>query len=146
MVEIPIFHYEIDPFTQQVISQTTQVQEVIKHYTIPFTKAKVEEISKYFRNPVSCVVVAPDGRRYSVSLEQFKSLSENDGNHAQKEGCIAGDASSATFSNSTGRPYSDYVVDGVPIWQKENRGMTKEEGEAFVQETERLKKLADKGS
>ncbi|MGB7663332.1 MAG: hypothetical protein WBL67_11420 [Nitrososphaeraceae archaeon] len=39
------------------------------------SEEKIDELSKYFRNPVSCVVVAPDNRRYSVSLEQFKSLS-----------------------------------------------------------------------
>jgi hypothetical protein len=71
----PIFNYERDPSTDKVIPGTTQVLEVIKKYTIPFTKAKVDELSKYFRNPVGCVIVAGDGRRYSVSLEQFKSLS-----------------------------------------------------------------------
>jgi hypothetical protein len=39
----------------------------------------------------------------------------------------------------TPQTYSDYLIDGVPIWQIENRGMTKEEGEAYKQEVERLK-------
>ena len=72
---MPVFNYEIEPSTNKIIAGTTQVLEVVKKYTIPFTKAKVDELSKYFRNPVSCVVIAPDNRRYSVSLEQFKSLS-----------------------------------------------------------------------
>ena len=37
------------------------------------------------------------------------------------------------------RSYSDFLVDGVPKWQIENRGMTEEESQAFIQETERLK-------
>ena len=78
MEGIPVFNYEIDPSTQKVISGTTQVQDVTRKYTIPFTKAKVDEISKYFRNPLSCIVVAPDGRKYSVNLEQFKSMSYNE--------------------------------------------------------------------
>jgi hypothetical protein len=51
------------------------VEEVTRKYTIPFSKGAVDEISKYFRNPLSCIVVAPDGRKYSISLEQFKSMS-----------------------------------------------------------------------
>ena len=31
------------------------------------------------------------------------------------------------------RPYSDYLIEGVPVWQVENRGMTEEEGEAYKQ-------------
>ena len=27
--------------------------------------------------------------------------------------------------------YSDYLIDGIPIWQVENRGMTEEEAEAY---------------
>ena len=30
----------------------------------------------------------------------------------------------------------NYLIDGIPIWQKENRGMTEEEAEALLQETE----------
>lgn len=50
---IPVSNYEIEPSTNEVIAGTTQVLEVKKKYTIPFTKAKVEEISQYFRNPLS---------------------------------------------------------------------------------------------
>lgn len=38
------------------------------------------------------------------------------------------------------KPYSDNLVDGVPIWQKENRGWTQEEAEAYKLEIERLGK------
>ena len=72
---MPIFNYEIDPSTDKVIAGTTQVLEVTKKYTIPFTKAAVEKLTPYFRNPVGCVVVGGDSRRYSVNLEQFKSMS-----------------------------------------------------------------------
>jgi hypothetical protein len=71
---MPIFNYEVEPSTNKVVPGTTQVLEVIKKYTIPFKKEKVEELSKHFRNPVGCVIVARDGRKYSVSLEQFKSM------------------------------------------------------------------------
>ena len=69
---MPEFHYEIDPSTQKVISGTTQVQDVTRKYTIPFTKAKVEELSKHFRVPLSCIIVAPDGRKHSCSLQEFR--------------------------------------------------------------------------
>ena len=44
------------------------------------------------------------------------------------------------------KSYSDYLVDGGPIWQLEHRGMTEQEAEAFRQDCERLNKLADKSS
>ncbi len=75
---LPIFNYEIDPRTQKVISGTTQVEEVTRKYTIPFSKSAVDEISKYFRNPLSCVVVALDGRRYSCSIDEFRDMSYNE--------------------------------------------------------------------
>ena len=76
---IPVFNYEIEPNTNKVVPGTTQVLEVVKKYTIPFTKAKVDELSKYFvANPLSCIVIAPDSRKYSVTLEQFKSLGYNE--------------------------------------------------------------------
>ena len=75
---MPVFNHEVEPSTNKIISGTTQVLEIKREYTIPFTKAKVEEISNYFKNPLSCIVVAPDGRKYSVSLEQFKNLGYNE--------------------------------------------------------------------
>ena len=44
------------------------------------------------------------------------------------------------------KKYSDCLVDGIPIWEIEKRGMTAEEAEAFRQECERLNKIGDKGS
>lgn len=41
-------------------------------------------------------------------------------------------------SPSQTKPYSDYLVNGVPIWQIENRGWTHEEAEAFKEEIARL--------
>lgn len=42
------------------------------------------------------------------------------------------------------RQYSEYLVDGVPIWERENRGMNQEEAEAFKAESKRLGKEAVK--
>ena len=50
------------------------MEEITKKYTIPFTKAKIEELSKYFRNPLSCIVIAEDGREYSCSLLEFRDM------------------------------------------------------------------------
>jgi hypothetical protein len=75
---MPVFNYERDPSTDKVIPGTTQVLEVTKKYTIPFTKAKVDELSKYFRNPVACVVIAGDGRKYSCSLDEWRDMPYNE--------------------------------------------------------------------
>jgi hypothetical protein len=72
---IPVFNYEVEPSTNTIIPGTTQVLEVKKEYTIPFTKAEVEKIAPYFRNPLSCIVIAPDGRKYSCSLPHFRDMS-----------------------------------------------------------------------
>ena len=71
---MPIFNYEIEPSTNKVVPGTTQVLEIVKKYTIPFTAAAVDKLTPYLRHPVSCVVIAQDNRKYSISLEQFKSL------------------------------------------------------------------------
>ena len=73
---MPVFHYQREPSTNKVISGTTQVLETKREYTIPFTKAKVEELSKHFRIPLSCIILAPDGRKHSCSLQEFR-----DSNH-----------------------------------------------------------------
>jgi hypothetical protein len=40
--------------------------------------------------------------------------------------------------SSTKKQYSDYLINGIPIWQIENRGMTKEESDAYQEEVIRL--------
>ena len=75
---IPMFRYDIDPTNGKVISGSTQVLEVTKQYTIPFKKAKIDELSKFFRNPLSCVVVGGDGRKYSCSFDEFRDIPYNE--------------------------------------------------------------------
>ena len=75
---VPVFNYEIEPSTNTIIAGTTQVLEVKREYSIPFTEAKVDELSMYFRNPLSCIVIAADGRKYSINLEQFKNAPYNE--------------------------------------------------------------------
>lgn len=58
-----------------VISGTTQVLEVKREYTIPFTKEKVDEKPKNFRNPLSCIIIAQDGRKHSCTLSEFRDMS-----------------------------------------------------------------------
>lgn len=36
------------------------------------------------------------------------------------------------------KKYSDYLLNGIPIWKQENRGMNDEEPEAFKDEVARL--------
>jgi hypothetical protein len=75
----PLFNYEVDPSTNAVIAGTTQVLEVTKRYSIPYSKAHIDSIAKYFKNPLSAIVVAPDNRRYSVNnLEHFKNMNYNE--------------------------------------------------------------------
>lgn len=65
---MPVFNYEIEPSTKQVVPGTTQVLELVKKYTIPFSKSKVEEISKDFRNPLSCIVIAQEILKYPTRV------------------------------------------------------------------------------
>jgi hypothetical protein len=65
---MPTFHYEVDPKTDEIIKESTQILETHKIYTIPFSKEKIAEISEHFIHPVHCIIV--DGfsnRRYSCS-------------------------------------------------------------------------------
>jgi hypothetical protein len=72
---MPEFSYEIDPTTNKVIAGTTQVLEVTRKYTIPFSKEAVEKIKPYFTSPLSCIIIDPtSGRKYSCSLQEFKDM------------------------------------------------------------------------
>jgi hypothetical protein len=75
---MPIFNYEKSPSNNKIISGTTQVLEIVKEYTIPFKKEKVEELSIWFKNPLSCIVIASDGRKYSCSLDEFRDMPYNE--------------------------------------------------------------------
>ena len=73
---ISTFHREIDPQTEQIISETTQVHELKTVYTIPFSKAKVNELSQYFSDDVQFIIKekATGGRRYSCIKREFTEL------------------------------------------------------------------------
>jgi hypothetical protein len=74
---IPTFHQEIDPQTEQIIPETTTVEELRTIHTIPFTKAKIAELSPYFSENVSFIVKdkATGGKRYSCTKREFTELS-----------------------------------------------------------------------
>ena len=73
--------------------------------------------------------------------------------HAQKEKIEGNEGNEGNTSNDKGgadhniraRPYSDFLIDGIPKWEIENRGMTHEEAEAFKEEIARIgrRKVAD---
>jgi hypothetical protein len=71
---MPTWHKEIEPSTGKVISGTTQIEEVNKIHTIPWTKVKFDEISRYFTDTVFFVVVDRSGRKYSCNAQEFKNL------------------------------------------------------------------------
>jgi hypothetical protein len=73
---MPSFEYDRDIMTNKPIPGTTQVLDVKREYTIPFTKDAVEKITPFFRNPLSCIIVdQTNGRKYSCSLSEFKDMS-----------------------------------------------------------------------
>jgi hypothetical protein len=51
----------------------------------------------------------------------------------------------ASHVSHTSQTYSDFLLDGVPIWQIENRGMIHEEAEAFKEEVVRIGNGKSKG-
>jgi hypothetical protein len=77
MIEgIPTFYKKIDPQTDEVIPNTTQVLELKTIYTIPFSKAKVNELQKHFSPTVGFIVKDRDigGKRYTCNLEEFRDF------------------------------------------------------------------------
>ena len=72
---MPTFEKEIDPSTNDVIAGTTQVMEMTKVYTIPFTKEKIDEISKYFADTTFFCIVDITCRKYSCSRKEFSDVS-----------------------------------------------------------------------
>jgi hypothetical protein len=74
VISMPEWTYDIDPRSNKIMSATTQVFAMNKKYIIPFTKEKVSELSKWFKTPLSCIVIALDGRKYSCSLNEFRDM------------------------------------------------------------------------
>jgi hypothetical protein len=71
---MPEFDRKVDPSTNAVIPESTQVHTVKTIYTIPFSKQKVEDLSQYFTESVSCIVVDRSRKRYTCSLQEFTDL------------------------------------------------------------------------
>jgi hypothetical protein len=72
---LPIFHRDVDPMTDEVISGTTQMSGHKPFYTIPFTKEKVDELSEYFTEQHSFSLKDNvSGRRYTCTLSEFRDL------------------------------------------------------------------------
>jgi hypothetical protein len=76
MENIPEFDKKIDPATNAVIPGTTQVHEMKTVYTIQFSKQKVNELSQYFTESVSFIVVdkSTGRKRYSCTFQEFTDL------------------------------------------------------------------------
>lgn len=74
--QMPEFEKEIDPQTEEVIPNTTQVLDMKTIYTIPFSKQKVNELSEYFTEKVSFIIIdrGTGGKRYSCTLKEFTDL------------------------------------------------------------------------
>ncbi len=72
---MPIFTKDIDPSTNEVVAGTTQVLEMTKVYTIPFTKEKFDGVSKYFDTGTFFAVVDKNGKRYSCNAKEFRDVS-----------------------------------------------------------------------
>jgi len=68
---MPELERHIDPATDQVVADSTQISEKKKIYTVPFSKEKVNELSEYFTEAVNFIVVdrGAQGRRYTCTLQ-----------------------------------------------------------------------------
>jgi hypothetical protein len=72
---MPEWEKQIDPATGKIIPGTTpQMFDTHTIYTIKFTKDKVDELHQYFKTPLSCIVIAEDGRKYSCTLSEFRDM------------------------------------------------------------------------
>ena len=72
---MPILDKRIDPSTNEIIPGSTLVHEVKSVYTIPFSKQKVNELSKYFADNTGFIVKDKHSTtRYSCSMQEFLNL------------------------------------------------------------------------
>jgi hypothetical protein len=74
---MPEFHVEVDPQTEQVIPESTQINGIKTKYVLPFTKEKVNELLEFAGDDTIGFSVkerGDAGRRYSCTLEEFRDL------------------------------------------------------------------------
>jgi hypothetical protein len=72
---ILVFERKVNPDTEEVESGSL-IHDHKTLYTIPFTKAKVDELSNYFIDSIGFVIQGSGlaGRTYSCSLEELRDL------------------------------------------------------------------------
>ena len=72
---MPQFHNKINPQTEEIDSNATTVHSLKTVYTIPFSKQKVDEISKYFSDSVQFIIKERgSGRKYACNQQEFRDL------------------------------------------------------------------------
>jgi hypothetical protein len=71
--QLPKFRYEIDPNTNEVITEKTQVQGLDTVYDIPFSKEKAKElIDMSVTGFPTLVIIDPvGGKKYSCLIDEF---------------------------------------------------------------------------
>jgi hypothetical protein len=73
----PMFRLEKDPQSQEVTSRQISGYKTI--HDIPFSKEKVNEILEMSIEPLSLIVIGPDGKKYSIqSVDEFREGSLED--------------------------------------------------------------------
>ena len=72
VIVMPEWYYDIDPTTNKIIPGTTQILAMNKKYTIPFTADRIDQLSKCFKSPLSCIVI-DDGTAESIPAPSLNS-------------------------------------------------------------------------
>jgi hypothetical protein len=117
-----------------------------------------ELIDRYLGNPEICFrkEYRPDEEQTEESRQKtVRPILNNIGMYDLLRGALQQFSNNNTEESSTSevtaiaveikpesrqqRTYSDFLVDGIPLWQIENRGKTPEEDAAYKQEIEKLK-------
>jgi hypothetical protein len=72
---LPVFKRIINPETDEVVSDATQIDERKPVYTVPFSKEKVNELSEFLTEQHQFTLQMPDGRRETCSQKEFTDMS-----------------------------------------------------------------------
>jgi hypothetical protein len=139
----------IDPLTfPNKAYVTSRIQGVLNYYSkegvttslCGFSGSEIsidELVDQYYSKPEDYFELFP--RPLALPAPKEYSDDSDETESTEPEPDPDPEEAASKKAKAEAKTYSDYLIDGIPIWRKENRGMTDEEGQAYKTEVERLK-------
>ena len=135
-------HNGVEITTEELVDRYLSNHEETFKKDYPLENEATEEHQKLIR-PILNQVWMSESLRCVLQQSSNNCTEEFSKQSEPPKPAISGNGNENGNCQIKHKKYSDYLVNEIPIWQIERRGMTQEEEEAYMDEVERLKKEAE---